>query len=169
MENSNLLLAFIIVAAAAIVIQAGILVGMFVVMRRSSTRMEALANEIKGKVLPTVGTVQAMIAEYRPKIGTVVQNVEQTSTMVRGQMSRIDETMNDILDRTRLQVIRADEIISRGMDRVEQTTETVQRAVTTPVKKMSGVVQGVSAGFDYLVSARRRRIRQNSPGEEMFI
>ncbi len=168
MDNSGLLLAFVIIAAVAIVIQASILVAMFVVLRKSATKMEALAEEIKMKVVPTMNTVQAMIVEYRPKIDTVIENVQQSSTMVRDQMARLDEATTDFLNRSRLQVIRADEIISRGMDRVEQTTETLQRAVTAPVKKVSGVVHGVSAGLEYLVSSKRRR-RQNSPTEEMFI
>jgi hypothetical protein len=74
------------------------------------------------------------------------------------------------LDRARLQVIRADELLSRTMDRVEETTDMVHRTVVSPVRQMAGVVQGLSAGLDFLLGSRRRRRSEvNAPQDEMFI
>jgi len=39
MDNSNLLIIFIAVTAAAVVIQAGMLIGMYLAMRKTSARM----------------------------------------------------------------------------------------------------------------------------------
>jgi hypothetical protein len=171
MDNANLLTAFIAVTSAAVVIQAGILIAMYLAMRKTSARMEALATEVKSKVLPTAETAQAMLLELRPKIETLVDNASHTSTMFRAQMERLDATVSDVIDRTRLQVIRADELINRTMDRVEETTEVVHRTVTSPVRKLSGVVQGVSAGLEYFLGGKRRRNRQDVsvPQDEMFI
>ena len=43
------------------VLQAGILVAMYLAMRKSSARIEALAIEVKTKALPTLETAQAML------------------------------------------------------------------------------------------------------------
>lgn len=170
MENANLLIAFIAVTAAAAVVQACMLIGMYLAMRKSSARMEALATEVKGKVLPTVEAAHSMLLDLRPKVESIIENTTQTSTMVRAQMQRIDATLNDAIDRARLQVIRADELINRTMDRVEETTDIVHRTVTSPVRKLSGVFQGVSAGVEYFLGSKRRNRQGVSvPQDEMFI
>ena len=99
---------FIAVTAAAVVIQAGILVALYLSVRQTSARMEALADEVKTKILPVAETTHSMLMQFRPRLETLVNNVSESSTMVRNQMERLDATVSDAIDRTRLQVIRAD-------------------------------------------------------------
>jgi gas vesicle protein len=161
---------FVGVTAAAVVIQAGILVALFVAVKKSTSRMEALATEVKTKVMPTVDTAQSMLVEWRPKIDNIASNVSETSTVVRGQVERLDATVTDIVDRTRLQVIRADELLNRTMDRIEETSDVVHRTVVSPVRQLSGIIQGLTAGLEFLLGGERRRRHDVSvPQDEMFI
>jgi hypothetical protein len=80
----------------------------------------------------------------------------------------VDATVNDILDRTRLHVIRADELVTRTMDRVEETTDMVHHTVISPVRQVAGIVQGLTAGLATLLG-RRTRDRAGVPQDEMFI
>jgi hypothetical protein len=161
---------FVGVTAAAVVLQACILVAMYLAMRQSSARIEALASEVKTKILPTADTVQATLVELRPKIDSIVSNVNETSEIVRGQIARLDATVSDTVDRARLQVIRADELLTRTMDHVEETTELVHNTVISPVRKLAGLMQGLNVGFDALLAGRRRRRNTASvPQDEMFI
>lgn len=170
MDNSNLLIIFIAVTAAAVVIQAGMLIGMYLAMRKTSARMEALATEVKTKVLPTAELTHNMLLELRPRVETVMTNVSESSTMVKAQMQRIDAALGDIVDRARLQVIRADELLNRTLDRVEETGDMVHRTVVSPVKQFSGVMHGVTAGIEHFFGNRRRRRDGVSvPQDEMFI
>jgi methyl-accepting chemotaxis protein len=169
MENINLLMIFIGVTALAVLIQAGMLTGMYLALRKNSSQVEALTAEVKSKALPVVAEVHSMLSELRPRIETVVGNVSESSTLVRAQIQRIDATVNDILDRTRLQVIRADELLTRTLEQVEDTTDTVHRAVVSPVRQLSGLVAGVTAGLDFLMGARRRRDGAPASHDEMFI
>jgi len=161
---------FIAVTAAAVVIQAGILVAMYLAVRQSSARLEALANEVRGKVLPAAELAQSMLAEARPKLENLITNLSDSSTILHGQMQRVDAAMNDVVDRARLQVIRADELLSRTLDRVEQTTDLVHKTVVSPVRQVSGLFQGVMAGMEFFFSGRNRQ-RGRSPvaQDEMFI
>jgi hypothetical protein len=161
---------FVGVTAAAVVIQAGVLVALFVTVRKSTSRFEALANEVKDKVMPTADTAQSIMLELRPKIDTIATNVSETTTVVRGQLERIDATVSDVVDRTRLQVIRADELLNRTMDRIEETTEVVHRTVVSPVRQLSGLVQGLTAGLEALFGGKRSSRRDVTvPQDEMFI
>ena len=160
---------FIAVTTAAVVLQAGILVALYLSVRKTSARMEALATEVKTKVLPTAEMVHSMLLEWRPKVETTLSDVSESTTLIRGQIERLDSTLTDVIDRTRLQVIRADELVSQTMDRVEEATDMVHKTVISPVRKVSGVVQGVTAGLEFLLGQKRRRREPSVAQDEMFI
>ena len=165
----NLLIIFIVVTGVAVVIQAGILIAMFVAMRKTSAKLEALADEVKNKVLPTAELAHAMITELRPKIENVVDNVSVSTTVMRTQLERIDATLTDIVDRTRLQVIRADEFVTGTMDKLEETREVVTRTVVSPVRYLSGIAHGLGVGLEAFFGRRRGRDGVTVPQDEMFI
>jgi hypothetical protein len=161
---------FVGVTAAAVVIQAGILVALYVAVRQTTSRMETLATEVKDKVLPTANTAQSIMLDLRPKLDTIANNVSETTTVVLGQLERIDATVSDVVDRTRLQVIRADELLNRTMDRIEETTDVVHRTVVSPVRQLSGLIQGLTAGVEFLFGGKRASRRDVTvPQDEMFI
>jgi len=168
MDNTVLTI-FVVVTACAVLLQAGILVGMFIAMRKTSAKMESLAEEVKTKVLPAAELAQSMMTELRPKIVTLVDNVSVSTTVLRTQMERMDATLTDIIDRTRLQVIRADEFVNSTMDKLEETREAVQSTVVSPVRHISGLMHGVTAGVEAFFSRRRDRESVNVPQDEMFI
>jgi hypothetical protein len=160
---------FVGVTSAAVVIQAGILIALYVTVRKTTSRMETLATQVSDKVMPTVDTAQSMLVEWRPKIDTIASNVSETSTVVKSQVERLDATVTDIVDRTRLQVIRADELLNRTMDRIEETSDVVHRTVISPVRQLSGLVQGLTAGLEFFMGGKRRRHDVSVPQDEMFI
>src|SRR5437016_3528589 len=167
METLNIV--FIVVTALAVVIQAAILAGMYFAMRRTSAKVESLAEEVKTKVLPTAELAHAMMTELRPKIENVVDNVSVSTTILRTQMERVDATLTDIIDRTRLQVIRADEFVNSTMDKLEETREAVQRTVVSPVRHISGLMHGVTAGVEAFFGRKRGQNSVTVPQDEMFI
>jgi hypothetical protein len=171
MENLTPL--FIALTGAAVVLQAGLLAAMYLAMRKTSTRMEALAEEVKSKALPTLEATQSLLAEIRPKVEVIADNLMATSAVVRDEIQRVDAAVNDVVDRARLQVIRADDMLTRTLDRVEETSEIVQRTVTSPVRHVSGVIKGVTVGLEVLLGNRgkngRSRDRRPVPQDEMFI
>jgi hypothetical protein len=160
---------FIGCTAAAVVIQAGILVAMYLAVRQSAERMEALATEVRTKILPAAEIAHSMLLEFRPHLQTLVTNISESSILVRAQIERLDATVNDAIDRTRLQVIRADELLNRTLDRVESTTDMVHKTVVSPVRQLSGLVQGITSGLEFLIGGRRKRNGVPVPQDEMFI
>jgi len=156
-------------------LQAGVLVAMYLTMRKGSARMEALALEVKTKALPTLETAQAILTELRPKLAIIAENLTETTLSVRAQVQRMDATVDDVVDRARLQIIRTDELLTRTLDRVEETSEMVANTVVSPVRQFSGIIQGVTAGIEFLLGNRSRRngnsreSRRPVPQDEMFI
>jgi hypothetical protein len=169
--DDNLLRIFIAVTTFAVVVQAGILVGLYLAVRKSSARMEALATEVRSKVLPTIDTVQNMLVEIRPKLDVMTVNLSESSTLVRNQLGRLDATLTDALDRARLQVIRADELLNRTMDRVEATSDAVHKTVISPLRQVNGLMSAISTGVEVFLGQKRRHPKNGAgvPQDEMFI
>lgn len=169
--DDTLLRIFIAVTTFAVVVQAGILVGLYLSVRKSTAKMDALANELKEKAIPTMETVQSFIVEVRPRIETIAENVSDSTTLVKNQLERLDATLTDVLDRTRLQVIRADELLNRTMDKVEETSEMVHKTVVSPLRQVSGVMNAIYTGIDVFLGTKRRSGKNGMgvPQDEMFI
>src|SRR5216683_1777289 len=140
--DDTLLKFFIAVTTVAVVVQAGILVGLYLSLRKSSAKIEALTD-----------------------------NVSVSSTLVRNQLGRLDATLTDALDRTRLQVIRADELLNRTMDRVEETSEVVHKTVLSPLRQVNGLMSAISTGVEVFLGQKRRHPKNGGgvPQDEMFI
>jgi hypothetical protein len=169
--DDTLLKVFIAVTTFAVVVQAGILVGLYLAVRKSTARMEALATEVKSRVLPTVETAQNLMVELRPKIDVISNNLAESSDLLRNQLGRLDAAVTDVLDRARLQVIRADELLNRTMDKVEETSEVVHKTVISPLRQVNGLMAAISTGVDVFLGQKRRHPRNGGgvPQDEMFI
>lgn len=166
---------FVALTGIAILLQAGILLAMYLAMRASGARVEAIAAEVKAKVVPTVERAEAVLTEISPKLQVIADNLQASTTVLRDQVQRVDATVKDAVDRGHLQIIRADELLTRTLDRVEQTSDMVHETVISPVRQLSGLMQGITVGLEFLFGGRGRRNggsreeRRPVPQDEMFI
>jgi methyl-accepting chemotaxis protein len=165
---------FIAVTSAAVVLQMLMLLGMYLALRKLSGHINSLADEVKSQVFPLLesGThllddIKRILETSSPKVELVLDNAAAITTTAYTGIGRVEGTVNDILDRAGLQVMRADRMITRAMDQVEDTTEKVAHTVALPIKHVSGLVQGVNAGVNALFG--KKRSRNGGPSDEMFI
>ena len=171
----TLLTIFIAVTALAVLIQMGILIGMFVSLKKTSARVEALADEVNRRGLPILDSLHAILVESRVNVGNITSNLAVATAGIKNQVAHLNEVLDDVVDRARLQVIRSDQIVGRTLDKVEETTEVVHETVLSPVKQLAAILQGLSAGVEYFFgrkSERRPASREAvraSQEEEMFI
>jgi hypothetical protein len=169
---------FIGVTAAAVVLQLVILAALYASARKTSRRLEALATQVETAGLPIMETTRSLLTELKPKIEsvtgkieTISENVSRSTGTVRAQVERLDGTVTEMVNRARLQVIRADELVTRTIDRVEDTTDMVHKTVVSPIRQASALMQGVAVGLETLLGKRRRNSREGVgvPQDEMFI
>jgi methyl-accepting chemotaxis protein len=172
----------IAVIAACIVLQTIILIAACFVMLKVRSRVEALAERVEDtastlqvRVLPVIDNVKTIqqdvksfIETSRPKVETFLDNLGHITGSARASVERIDSTVNDTVDRIRLQIIRGDEMLTRTMDRIEETSEKVQHTVMSPVRQASGFMHAISTGFGSYFNQQKRR-RNGGPSDEMFI
>jgi hypothetical protein len=134
-----------------------------------SQRMEALSTRVEAQVLPLVEKVRGIVDENAPMIHTVATNLAETSTLVREQAGKIDEAVTEIVDVTRIQVGNANVLATRTMQRVDITAEALQHTVTSPMRHLSALMEGVMAGFGEFVGGRKARQAKAIPSDDMFV
>jgi methyl-accepting chemotaxis protein len=161
---------FIAIAAAAIVLQMLILAGMYTATKKTSKRVDWLVDEVAQRGLPALQRIHALVDENAPRVTTILDNMAETTTTLRSQVEKVDATVNEIVDRTRLHVLRADEFVNRTLSEAERTRNLVSKGVVSPVRTAAGLIQGVSAAINALTSRSRSRGRDGARSEEeMFI
>lgn len=166
---------FIGVTAAAVVLQMLILAGMFFVMRRMAARVQSVTEELQSRVTPLLDDakklttdVQSLLETTRPKVDVILENASVISTTAREQTQKVDAALTSFMDRAKLQAIRADEMLTRTLDRVEETSAKVQHTVVSPFKHLNGVLQGIGVGLEALFQ-KSRQPRNGKHHDEMFI
>ncbi len=159
----------LIEVGVAVLVQIGVLLAILMAVRKSSARVESLAAEIQQRALPTLDAAQQMITTTRPQIEQIIANTAAATTTLKSQLERVDTAVNDIVDRTRLHIIRADELVTRTMDRVEETTEMVHHTVISPVRQIAGIIQGLTAGIGAFLGRPRDPRHAGAQHDEMFI
>ncbi len=169
----TVLTAFVVVTALAVVIQMGVLVALFLSVRKTSAQMLTLADSIERRAVPALDAANSILVDSRGRMTEIVSNLSAISSSLRSQVDRFDVTFGDAMDRTQRQVIRADNLVSLTMDHVEETTEILHEGVLTPVRRLAGLVQGLTVGIDTFFKLTRKLPRREhtpvSHDEEMFI
>jgi len=163
---------FVIVAAVAILVQAGILIAMFFQMRHTMERMDRFTADLESRLGPILSRVQTLLEETQPKISEMIADAAHVVYLARGQAQKVDRVFTEASDRLRGQLVRADRILTGALEAVEDAGTRFGTSVWRPVHKVSALVQGIRVGLDLLRSRRSRNRHPEEPletEEELFI
>lgn len=167
---SGWLEAFIVIAAVAIVVQMAILAAMFVVMRDTAVRFTQMAAQFQARVDPILLRTSRILEDSEERIASIVSDAAEISRLARTQTQRVDRVFSDAVERLRVQVVRADHILTGTLEVIEDAGSKVRSTVWEPVRQVSAVLRGLKAGLDFF----RGRERRSAPDaatqdEELFI
>jgi hypothetical protein len=160
---------FVCVAAAAIVLQAAILVAMFFQMRRITERMERFTADLESRLGPILNRVHILLEDTQPKISEMVADAAHVVYLARAQAQKVDRVFTEAADRLRGQLVRADHILTGALEAVEDAGTKFTHSVWRPVQKVSALMQGIKVGIELLRSRRRRPEEPLEQEEELFI
>ena len=163
---------FSIVAAIALIVQVGILIALFLQMKRTTESVNKVVNDLNTRVGPILTRTQLLLDDTQPKIANLVEDASQIVYLARGQAQKMDRIMTEATDRMRGQIVRADRILTGTLEAVEDAGFAVRRNFMGPVQKASALVQGIKIGLDVLRSRRGNRSSTRETVEqedELFI
>ena len=174
MENDveNLVVVFIILTSVFIVIQVGVLAGVFVSLRRLVFNVERLRTDVEEKVEPTITDFKEVLVEAKDILSSVrgaAENFASISELVKYQVERVNAVIEDTTDRARIQISKADEVVTDAIQKMEATSEIVHDHILAPVSEVAAIIRGVSSGLQFLFARRKNQVDQVHQDEELFI
>jgi len=164
---------FSIVAAVALVVQVGILIGLFLQLKRTTESINRMVNDLHTRMGPILTRTQILLDDTQPKITNLVEDASHIVYLARAQAQKMDKVFTEASDRLRGQLVRADRILSGTLEAVEDAGTQVRRSFLGPVQKVSAIVHGIKIGLDVLRSRRshsensREGVEQQE--DELFI
>ncbi|GAC1659722.1 MAG: hypothetical protein NVS9B15_22900 [Acidobacteriaceae bacterium] len=137
---------FIALVAIAILIQAGVLLAMFLAVKR----LQRVAEDLQQRALPLVEQGRELVADLAPKVRQISSDVLSISVLAREQAEQVAQTAQMLNQRARVHIERADSLLHETIGKVERTTDAVQTKVMSPVRKVNGLFAGIAAVIDHL-------------------
>lgn len=150
------LVIFTAITALSLLIQACSLLAMFIVLRKSISKMQALAEEMKAKALPTIASAQALIDDVGPKLKTATSEFSELSQTLRHQARNVNQTLDSALVKANAQIRRIDEMVTATVDAVDNAGRAIENAVASPTRRVSGVIHGLRVGLGVFLGRERQ-------------
>jgi hypothetical protein len=161
---------FVIVAAVAILIQTGIMIGIYVLVRDMHRRWTTTLTDVHRKIEPILVRVNGILEDSQAHITNILTDSAEVSALIRNQAVKMDRVISDATGRVRDQVERVDRMVEGAMEALSDAGARVQRRVTSPFNEISALVKGVKAGLEFMRGRQRdaaMRAAQND--DSLFI
>ncbi len=155
----------ILISAAAMVLQAGLILGMYKASK--ATREQVLV--IAGQVESFVQVAQRSIEQGRRQFSDVATKAGEALDLAHKQLVRIDSVLADATVRAQVQMDRVEVVLDDAIGKVEETANLLNKGILQPVRELNAVAAGVRAALGVLFRGRRLSVEQATHDEEMFI
>ncbi len=174
--NAKLITAFIIIAALALLAQALVVVVVGLGALKAVKEIQTHIGEFRAKAMPLIAQSHSLVTELTPtvreiteKVNTITAHVEQISAMARDKavefsptisaanktVAQANETVQDANLKTRAQISRVNGMISSSLDAAARLGVALEQGISKPGREVAGIVSGVRAGLDTLLSGAR--------------
>ena len=163
---------FIAAACAAIVVQTFMVISTLMAFRPLITRFGEIASNLQAKLNPILATTTRILADSEDRVKSIMGDAAEITHLARGEAQKADRVLTDAIERLRLQIIRADHIITGALEVVEDTGVKVRKTVLTPVNQFSAILKGLKVGLDVIRGNATRRSGDGNgvpQDEELFI
>lgn len=165
MNQTTLLTVFVAIAAIALLGQALALVGLLLVARDLRTKVLGSWPQIES----IIGASRRTIEQAELHLGKIGNSGVAILDVTKQQLVRVDDLLSDASTRAKVQLERAELVLDDTMTRVQQTVNVVQRGVLSPIREVHGIVAGIRTAFSHLTRGARTTVEHVTSDEEMFI
>ena len=109
------------------------------------------------------------IAEISAIANSLMTNANEILDLSRKQVVRVDELMADATGRARVQMERVELMLDDTFNRVQDTVAAVQGNILKPIREVNAVAAGFRTAIQTLLKSGRSSVAQATTDEEMFI
>ena len=157
--------AFVIIAAVALCIQAGMLVA---VNKKTKAIHDQIAPLVP-KVESLVETTQATVEQSRRQLAEISVKTNEILDSARTQLAMVEEVVGDASTRVKSQMDRVELLMDDTLTRAQETVATVHNGIMRPLRELSGIAAGIKSALAYLGRGNRPSPDRATSDEEMFI
>jgi hypothetical protein len=138
-NNETLLIIFVACTGAAVLMQALVLLGMYVTLRKAVKMAEQQIEELRINVLPVVKETKDLLTSVGPKIDSLAGDFAAISRGLRTQGSLIKTSASEIVEKVNRQASRVDMMLTNLLDVFDRTTAVVVDAIQVPVRQVTAI------------------------------
>jgi len=162
---------FIGLTTAALVAQAVALVLAYLRLKKLDEETKATRQQLREQLGPILRNVEDTSVTVRENSRVIFDDLSAMSYTARKQLDKVDRVTDELSERLRVQIIRADELLTQALDNLERASTAVKENVVGPVREAAAVIQGVKAAIEFLNARRSSRERKPAArgDENLFI
>ncbi|HKV06483.1 MAG TPA: hypothetical protein VJO53_15410 [Candidatus Acidoferrales bacterium] len=160
---------FILIAAMAIVVQMVILLAIFLQVRVAIRNFTRIASQFQARVDPILLRTNRILEDSEDRIASITGDAAELMRLARSQAQKVDRVFTDAVERLRIQVVRADHILTGTLEVIEEAGSTFRSKLWRPVHQASAVLKGLKAGLDFIRGGKRPESDSATQDEELFI
>ncbi|HEY2381260.1 MAG TPA: hypothetical protein VGK48_08755 [Terriglobia bacterium] len=137
----TLLVVAIVLTALAIIVQAGVLLSMYLLSRRLTSKAELLMTESQRLIAP--------LESITSNLKSVANDMAETGKVAHSQVLQIQRMLNETQANIRVHIAEVREMV---LDTVDEARTVVMR----PVREYSAIAMGIAEGIRTLFKGRRK-------------
>lgn len=128
-------------------------------------------NETRAAVQATneqLKPVMAIALQITTEMKEITGKVNAVSTIGKTQAESLDEALTETVGRVRVQLGNVEDTMDHVLRNVRETSNHVNQGVLSPIRKVNGIVNGLSAALGFLLQGRTT-VQRATHEDEMFI
>ncbi len=152
LDNETILIVFVAITGLAVLLQAIILLAIYVAMRKAAERTQKEIEALRTSLVPLIDETRDVLASTQrffgrvaPKIEAVATDLAEITRGLRLQSVEVQCSVEEILERVRAESRRLDGILSNLLDNVERAEDFVNLIVSKPVRQVSAILRAAKA------------------------
>jgi ElaB/YqjD/DUF883 family membrane-anchored ribosome-binding protein len=157
--------AFVIIAAVALCIQAGMLVAVSKQVKALQEKITPLIPQVESLVESTKATVELS----RKQITEITARANDVLDSTRNQLVMVEEVVSDVTARAKVQMDRVELVLDDTLSRAHETVALIHNGIMRPLREINGITAGLKAALGFLARGNRPSVDQATSDEEMFI
>jgi ElaB/YqjD/DUF883 family membrane-anchored ribosome-binding protein len=160
-----IMLGFVIVAAAALCIQAGMLVVLGKQVKALQEKITPLVPQVESLVVSTKATVDLS----KMQIAEITTRANEVLDSTKHQLAMVEDVVTDVTARAKVQMDRVELVLDDTLTRAHETVALLHNGILRPLREINGVTAGIKAALAFLARGNRPNVAQATSDEEMFI
>jgi hypothetical protein len=168
-NTQTILIVFVALTGVAVLLQACVLVGIYISLRKTAKSVSIVADDLKATVLPLVHSTRELMERLSPQIVTVSEGLAELTDILHKETKGVRISVSEIMERVSRQTKRLDGMLTTGLDTVERTAEVLETAVAKPVRQANGIFAAVKAIIETYRAPLPPRRPTYDPDQDQFV